>query len=62
MGRVVAVNVMPGQEVQQGQQLLIVETMKVNTFVLAPKAGKVAEVLAAVGDAVTEGQILARIA
>ena len=62
MGRVVAVDAKPGQEVQQGQQLLVVETMKMNTFVLAPKAGKVAEVLVAVGDVVTEGQILARIA
>ena len=35
--------------------------MKMNTFVFAPKAGKVAEISIAVGDAVSEGQALARI-
>ena len=62
MGRVVAIDVKPRQEVTQGQQLLTIETMKMNTFVLAPKAGKLAEVLVAVGDAVEEGRLLARIA
>ena len=62
MGRVVAINVKPGQDVTQGQQLLTIETMKMNTFVFAPTAGKVAEINVAVGDAVTENQTLARIA
>ena len=62
MGRVVGIDVKPGQEVNQGEQLLTIETMKMNTFVLAPKTGKVAEVLVSVGDAVEEGRVLARIA
>jgi glutaconyl-CoA/methylmalonyl-CoA decarboxylase subunit gamma len=62
MGRVVGIDVKPGQEVKQGEQLLTIETMKMNTFVLAPKTGKVTEVLVSVGDAVEEGSILARIA
>lgn len=62
MGRVVAINVKPGQDVTQGQQLLTIETMKMNTFVLAPKTGKVAELLVSVGEAVEEGRVLARIA
>ncbi len=33
-----------------------------NTFVFAPRAGKVAEIKVAVGDAVGEGQTLATIA
>jgi glutaconyl-CoA/methylmalonyl-CoA decarboxylase subunit gamma len=61
MGRVVGIDVKPGQEVTQGQQLLTIETMKMNTFVLAPKAGKVTEVLVTLGDAVEEGRLLARI-
>jgi biotin carboxyl carrier protein len=36
--------------------------MKMNTFILSPKAGKVTAVLVAVGDAVEEGRLLARIA
>jgi biotin carboxyl carrier protein len=35
--------------------------MKMNTFVFAPKAGKVTEIKTAVGDAVEEHQILMRI-
>jgi biotin carboxyl carrier protein len=61
MGRVVGIDVKPGQEVTQGQQLLTIETMKMNTFVLAPKAGKVTEVMVTIGDAVEEGRLLARI-
>src|SRR5580658_7978277 len=61
-GRVVAIDAKPGQEVKEGDRLLTVETMKMNTFVCAHKAGRVAEVLVSVGDAVEEGRILARIA
>ncbi len=60
-GRVTAVVVNPGQEVKEGDHLLTLEAMKMNTFVFAPKAGKVAEIKVAVGDAVEEHQILMRI-
>jgi len=32
-----------GQEVKEGDHLLTLEAMKMNTFVFAPKAGKVLE-------------------
>ena len=35
--------------------------MKMNTFVFAPKAGKVAEILVAIGSAVEEGQVLMKL-
>jgi biotin carboxyl carrier protein len=35
--------------------------MKMNTFVNAPRAGKVAEIKVAIGDAVSENQALVRI-
>lgn len=60
-GRVTAVVVNPGQEVKEGDHLLTLEAMKMNTFVFAPKAGKVAEIKVAVSDAVEEHQILMRI-
>jgi biotin carboxyl carrier protein len=60
-GRVTAVVIVAGQSVKEGEHLLTLEAMKMNTFVFAPKAGKVLEVKTAVGDAVEENQILMRI-
>ena len=60
-GRVTAVVVTVGQEVKEGDHLVTLEAMKMNTFVFAPKNGKVAEIKTAVGSAVEEGQSLARI-
>jgi len=61
-GRVTAIIAQPGQEVKENDHLLTLEAMKMNTFVFAPKAGKVAEVLVAVGAAVEEGQVLMKLA
>lgn len=60
-GRVTAVMVTAGQAVKEGDHLLTLEAMKMNTFVFAPKAGKVSDIKTAVGDAVEEHQILMRI-
>jgi biotin carboxyl carrier protein len=57
-GRVVAVNVQAGQAVNEGDHLLTLEAMKMNTLINAPRAGKVKEVKVAVSDAVEEGQPL----
>lgn len=60
-GKIVSVQVTKGQAVKQGDQLLILEAMKMNTYLYAPQDGTVAEILVAVGDAVAEGQTLVRI-
>jgi len=60
-GRVTAVVVTAGQEVKEGDHLLTLEAMKMNTFVFAPKSGKIAEIKVAVGDAVEEHQILMKV-
>ncbi len=61
-GRVTAVIVTVGQMVKEGDHLLTLEAMKMNTFVFAPKTGKVSDIKTAVGDAVEEHQVLIRIA
>ena len=60
-GRIIAINVQPGQEVKEGDHILTVEAMKMNTSVVAPKSGKITEISTTVGSAVDEGQVLARI-
>jgi biotin carboxyl carrier protein len=59
-GKVVSIDVQPGQTIEAGAQLLTLEAMKMNTYVFAPAAGTVKEILVAPGDAVNEGQALVK--
>ena len=59
-GKVVSIDVQSGQKVEAGAQLLTLEAMKMNTYVFAPAAGTVKEILVAPGDAVEEGQALVK--
>lgn len=47
-----------GQEVQQGQGLVILEAMKMENELRAPRAGRIQEVRVKPGDAVEQGQPL----
>jgi biotin carboxyl carrier protein len=58
-GKVVAVLVAPGAEVERGQGILVVEAMKMQNEVKAPRDGVVAEVKVCAGDTVNAGQVLA---
>ena len=60
-GRIIAIAVQGGHAVKEGDNLLTVEAMKMNTSVNSPKAGTVAEILTTVGSAVDEGQALIRL-
>lgn len=57
-GKVVRVLVAPGDAVEAGQGLIVVEAMKMQNEMKSPKAGRVAEVRAATGAAVSAGQVL----
>ena len=58
-GNVWKVEVQPGQAVQAGDTLLIVESMKMEIPVVSEHAGQVREVLVAEGEQVQDGQWLA---
>ncbi|MFD6673696.1 carboxyl transferase domain-containing protein [Rhodococcus zopfii] len=58
---VVAVPVAVGDEVESGQTLVVLESMKMETAVRAPFAGKVREVLAVVNSQVDAGAPLLRV-
>jgi biotin carboxyl carrier protein len=60
-GMVVSVDVAVGDNVSEGQQLLTVEAMKMNTYVMAPFSGTVAEILVAKGKSVLAGDVLVRL-
>ena len=60
-GRVVAVSVAPGDPVSAGQQLLVVEAMKMQNELKSPKAGIVSSVNAEEGATVSAGDVLATI-
>jgi len=57
-GTVVEIPCRAGDSVREGQILLVVEAMKMNTSIAAPTPGKVKAIPVAVGDNVREGQVL----
>jgi len=58
-GRVIAVDVVEGQEVEAGQRLVVLEAMKMEHALAAPFAGRVAELNAEVGQQVQVEALLA---
>jgi 3-methylcrotonyl-CoA carboxylase alpha subunit len=54
-GKLIALYVKPGDRVEKGQRLAIVEAMKMEHALVAPADGEVVEVAAALGDQVAEG-------
>ena len=61
-GKVVAFLALPGQAVSKGQPLAVMEAMKMEHTITAPRDGIVEELLYAVGDQVGEGGALLRFA
>ena len=57
-GNVLRIEVSEGDEVAEGDVLLVVEAMKMETAIKSPKAGTVQSILVAQGDKVVSGQAL----
>jgi biotin carboxyl carrier protein len=60
-GRVLRVLVEPGQAVEAGQGLVVVEAMKMENALTAAAAGVVAEIAVSEGSSVEAGRLLLRI-
>ncbi len=61
-GRVIAVKVKPGRSVARGEDLVVVESMKMENTLRAPRDGVVKSVSVAKGDMVGPGQVLVELA
>jgi acetyl-CoA carboxylase biotin carboxyl carrier protein len=57
-GTVWKIQVAPGDNVEEGQTLVILESMKMEMPVEAPERGKVAAVAVTEGQAIEEGDVL----
>jgi len=57
-GVIISITVKPGDEVKVGQELLILEAMKMKNAIRANRAGTVAAILVAAGDQVRHSQPL----
>ncbi len=58
-GRIRAVHVAADEDCTEGQTLMVLEAMKLETPIAAPAAGRVEAVLVEEGDQVSQGQALA---
>ena len=61
-GTVTAVRVAPGNQVEAGQVVVVVEAMKMENEIVAPRAGTVSEVRAAARATVQAGDTLLTLA
>ena len=61
-GIVVRVVAQPGQAIQVGDIMLVLEAMKMETNITAPLSGKVSAVKAAAGESVQVGQVVVEFA
>ncbi|KZE46459.1 acetyl-CoA carboxylase biotin carboxyl carrier protein subunit [Brevibacillus parabrevis] len=57
-GTVISVLVQPGDTISEGQDVIVLESMKMEVPVQSMEAGKVAEVKANIGDFVNDGDII----
>ena len=57
-GRVINVLVAPGDDVTEGQGIVVVEAMKLENELKSPKAGKVQEVKVVAGQTVEKGELM----
>ena len=59
-GTVIEIFVKPGQQIESGQVLLVIEAMKMKNSIRSIRSGTIAEILVSTGETVTHKQSLVR--
>ena len=57
-GKVISVNVKPGQEVQDGQEICVIEAMKMQNIIRAERDGVVKSIKTSAGAAIAADEIM----
>jgi acetyl-CoA carboxylase biotin carboxyl carrier protein len=57
-GKILAILVEPGSKVEEDDELVVIEALKMENHVYAPSNGTVKEIKVKVGDAVDDGALL----
>lgn len=58
VGKILKVNVNPGDKVKEGDEICIIESMKMENSILTPASGTVKEVKVTPGQVVKAGEII----
>ena len=58
-GKIISVNVRPGDEVKEGSTLCLLESMKMENPILTPVGGTITEIKVSVGQVVGTGDVVA---
>ncbi len=61
-GTIIEVKMKAGDSVTVGQEILVLDAMKMNTSIQSPMNGTIKAILVAAGDTVREGQLLVELA
>jgi biotin carboxyl carrier protein len=59
VGKVLRLSMEPGAQVARGDELMVVESMKVEIPIKAPVSGRIKEFLVKEGDQIQRGRVLA---
>ncbi len=57
-GVIVGISVKPGDQVREGQELAVLEAMKMENSIEAPCAGTIQQISVSIGDTVSEGAVI----
>ena len=60
-GKIISINIEVGAEVEEDEEIIIIEAMKMETPIFAPCDGKIAKINVKEGDDIEEDDLLATI-